>query len=102
MYFKKYKEFIYLFDRDRYIQRRDADKLSRAQKRFIESATTLAWRIGTDKSTKNMFSSTLEGKLGKEYINYIRIFMNNLLVLIKDCDTQEKLAKLKELPKLDE
>ena len=38
----------------------------------------------------------------KEEINDTRKFMNILLDLIKDCDTQEKLAKLKELPKLDE
>jgi len=67
----KYKEFLYLLDRERYVQRRDAGKLSRAEKNFIDNSTTLAWRNGTDKSIKNMFSNTSEGKLGEKYVEYM-------------------------------
>ena len=80
----KYKEFLYLLDRERYVQRRDAGKLSRAEKNFIDNSTTLAWRNGTDKSIKNMFSNTSEGKLGEKYVEYMDKYpsmLNDILSL---------------------
>ena len=68
---KKYKEHLYLFDRERYVERRDADKLTKAEKNFINKATTASWRNGTDKSVKNMFSSRLEGNFGKIYNEFM-------------------------------
>ena len=72
----KYKDFLYLFDRQRYVQRRDANKLTRAERIFINKATTKEWRDGTKKSVKDMFANTKEGKLGELYTEHTKYYKN--------------------------
>ena len=78
----KWKDMLYLFDRDRYIARKDAGLLTAKEKRFINNATTKEWRDGTNKKKADMFANNAEGKLGKMYTeltDYYPAMLNEIL-----------------------
>ena len=78
----KWKEMMYLFDRNRYMERKKEGLLTAKEKRFIDKATTKEWRDGTNKKRSQMFTDNPEGKLGKKYIeltDYYPAMLNEVL-----------------------
>jgi hypothetical protein len=92
----KYKDFLYLFDRERYTQRRDANKLTRAERIFINKATTKEWRDGTDKSIKNMFSNNKEGEMGKLYLEHTKYYKKTFNEILEKHMNPAEIQKWKE------